>query len=119
MVLPGFGQIYNQSYWKAPVVWGLEYYFYSVYRHQDKLYKESKAAYDTTITSAVPEGSANARNIRDFYRNQRNLFGWYMVITYVLNVVDAYVDAALFNFEVSPNLQGTNEMRLRMSIPLR
>ena len=30
MIVPGAGQIYNGSYWKAPLIWGLGYYFYSV-----------------------------------------------------------------------------------------
>ncbi len=119
LLLPGSGQIYNESYWKGPVVWGFGYYFYSVYRNQDKLYKEYRALYDTTITAGRPSGDTQLRSLRDFYWNQRNEFGWYLVITYVLNVVDAYVDAALFNFEVSPNLQGTREWRVKAAVPLR
>ena len=30
LVLPGAGQIYNGSYWKVPVIWGVGYYFISV-----------------------------------------------------------------------------------------
>ena len=119
MLAPGFGQLYNESYWKAPVVWGLGYYFYSVYKDQDDLYKKYRSQYDTTITDQNPTGNSRLRELRDFYKNQRNEFGWYLVITYVLNILDAYVDAALYNFEVSPNLQGTNEWRVRMRIPLR
>lgn len=119
MVVPGLGQIYNESYWKAPVVWGLGYYFYSVYDHQDKLYREARSNYDTTVTLQNPAGNNSFRSLRDFYKNQRNIFGWYMVLTYLFNVLDAYVDAALYNFEVSPNLQGTNEWRLRMKIPMK
>lgn len=119
MVAPGTGQIYNESYWKAPVIWGVGYYFYSVYRNQDGLYKDFRMQYDTSITAATPNGNTQLRTLRDFHKGQRNLFGWYMVITYALNILDAYVDAALYNFEVSPNLQGTNEWRIRMKIPIR
>lgn len=119
MVVPGTGQIYNESYWKAPVVWGLGYYFYSVYNNQDELYKKYRYQYDTSITTLRPSGNADFRSLRDFHKGQRNMFGWYIAITYLLNVVDAYVDAALYNFEVSPNLQGTNQWRVRMKIPLR
>lgn len=119
MIAPGTGQIYNESYWKAPVVWGLGYYFYSVYQNQDDLYRKYRAQYDTTITASRPLGDTQLRSLRDFHRDQRNNFGWYIAITYLLNIVDAYVDAALFNFEVSPNLQGTNEWRVRMRIPMR
>ena len=37
---------------------------------------------------------------RDFYHNQRDLFTIYIGIVYVLNLVDAYVDAELFDFNV-------------------
>ena len=119
LVLPGAGQIYNESYWKAPVVWGLGYYFYSVYQHQDDLYKTYRFQYDTSITILQPEGDTELREQRDFYKRQRNEFGWYLAITYVLNIVDAYVDAALFNFEVSPNLQGTQDWQMRIRVPMR
>jgi hypothetical protein len=130
MVLPGTGQIYNESYWKAPVVWGVGYYFYSVYQHQDKLYKEQRSLYESTLNAlgtAVTDSLKKSlttkaetyKDNRDFYKRQRNEFGWYLAITYILNVVDAYVDAALFNFEVSPNLQGTNDWRMQMRIPMR
>ena len=119
MIAPGTGQIYNESYWKAPVVWGVGYYFYSVYQNQDDLYRTYRAQYDTTITAANTSGDTQLRSLRDFHKGQRNNFGWYIVVVYLLNIVDAYVDAALFNFEVSPNLQGTNQWRVRMRIPLR
>jgi len=129
MIVPGAGQLYNESYWKTPVVWGFGYYFYSVYKNQDDLYRKTRSEYEQTLfmadtttdtgkKSSLLKLAENYRGTRDFYKNQRNLFGWYLVITYVLNVLDAYVDAALYNFEVSPNLQGTNEWRVRMKIPL-
>lgn len=129
MIAPGTGQLYNESYWKAPVVWGFGYYFYSVYKNQDDLYRQSRSEYERTLATADTSTNAAAKaNLlgladelkgrRDFYKNQRNEFGWYIVITYLVNVLDAYVDAALFNFEVSPNLQGTNDWRMRMKIPI-
>ncbi|MFZ4621062.1 MAG: DUF5683 domain-containing protein [Bacteroidota bacterium] len=130
MVIPGTGQLYNESYWKAPVVWGFTYYFYSIYHNQDKQYKEQKALYEKvmagvdtahsqTIINNIITAAKPYREQRDFYKNQRNEFGWYLAITYILNVVDAYVDAALFNFEVSPNLQGTSDWRMNMRVPIR
>jgi len=130
MVAPGFGQIYNKSYWKAPVVWGFGYYFYSVYKNQNDLYKETRRNYEQNLAAADTASDPAQKDLlnklaryykdnRDFYKNQRNEFGWYLLITYILNVLDAYVDAALYNFEVSPNLQGTNQWRVRVQIPLR
>ncbi len=130
MVLPGAGQIYNESYWKAPIVWGLGYYFYSVYKNQDKLYLETRKKYETTIpiydttSNVVTKGHLGEQidfylRTRNFYKSQRNEFGWYLAITYVMTILDAYVDAALYNFEVSPNLQGTSDWRMQARIPIR
>lgn len=119
MIFPGAGQIYNESYWKAPVVWGLGYYFYKVYKNQDDLYTSYQNQYNISVTDTIPGEDAQLRSLRDFYKNQRNEFGWYIAISYVLNVLDAYVDAALYNFEVSPNLQGTSDWRLKLNIPLQ
>ncbi|MBP6673276.1 MAG: hypothetical protein KA247_09010 [Bacteroidetes bacterium] len=130
MIIPGTGQIYNESYWKAPVVWGFTYYFYSVYRNQDRLYLEQRSIYERTIASIDTASTVNIktnleliakeyRSVRDFHKRQRNEFGWYLAFTYILNVVDAYVDAALFNFEVSPNLQGTSDWRMNIRVPIR
>ena len=123
MIVPGAGQIYNGSYWKAPLIWGLEYYFASVYRSQNNLYKQNRAIYVPLRDSAAVTGNTttlgtanNYLNISNFYRNQRDTFGWYMVIAYAVNILDAYVDASLFNFEVNPNLQPTNEVRATVHV---
>lgn len=116
MVVPGAGQIYNASYWKAPVVWGLEYYFISVYRQQNKLYQQYRTAYAASFDTLHTSGDMYLKSNRDFYLRQRDTFGWYIAIAYVVNLLDAYVDASLYNFEVSPNLQPTNELRATMRI---
>ena len=119
LVLPGAGQIYNGSYWKVPVIWGVGYYFISVYNQQNKLYQQDSREYLASVTPANPQGDQNLMvNGRNFYHNQRDTFAWYLAIEYVVNLLDAYVDASLYNFEVSPNLQPTTEMRASLRIPL-
>jgi len=123
MVLPGAGQIYNEAYWKVPVVWGFGGYFYSVYHNQDKEYKHYRDAYAATVDSTARDGQEVLKDFlkgrREFFFNQRNEFGWYLAITYVLTIVDAYVDASLFNFEVSPDLQPHGEWKATMHLRLR
>ena len=41
------------------------------------------------------------KDIREFYRDQRDLFAIYLGLTYLLTLVDAYVDAHLFDFSVT------------------
>lgn len=100
-VLPGLGQYYNQSYWKIPVIWGVNAWFIYNYTYNNNKYKDYQAQY---IRVQNPDYKAN----RDFYRDQRDQFAIYLGITYVLTLVDAYVDAQLFDFSVEEDpLPGT------------
>ena len=53
---------------------------------------------------------------RNFYRDQRDEFAFYMLLTYFLNLVDAYVDAHLFDFSVGGNaMTGTKMLNVRVN----
>jgi hypothetical protein len=99
-VLPGAGQIYNQSYWKAPIIMGLVGYFGYEYFRQNNLYKDYRDRYNESQTEINPEGDPELKSLREFYRNQRDNFVWYFMIVYVINLADAYIDAHLFDFDV-------------------
>jgi hypothetical protein len=100
MVLPGAGQFYNESYWKIPIIGGLVGYFGYEYFRQNNLYKDYRDQYAATQTTENPSGDLNLKSLREFYRGQRDDFVWYFMIVYVVNLVDAYVDAHLFDFDV-------------------
>ena len=116
LVIPGAGQVYNGSYWKAPLIWGLGYYFVSIYRQQNTLYQKYRNEYSASIDTVNRTGDTHLRDQRDFYHGQRDTFGWYIAITYLINVIDAYVDASLYSFEVSPNLQPSNDLRATLRV---
>lgn len=104
-VLPGFGQFYNESYWKIPVFAGAAAWFtYNVYYNQDK-YKQFADSYNKN-------GGYTDQKKRDFYRNQRDEFYIYLGLTYLLNMVDAYVDAHLFDFNVIDDTGGSAKFRI-------
>ncbi len=114
--LPGAGQIYNHDYWKVPIIWGIEGYWVSVwislnnnYHHYEDLYNQVK---ETDPTS-------NYKNSRDFYRDERDRFAWYMGALYLLNLVDAYVGANLYDFDVSPNLGPGNTSAWRATVRVK
>jgi hypothetical protein len=95
-IIPGWGQIYNESYWKAPVVWGIMGWFVYSWIDNNNKYIDYKDLYLQTNGSLYI-------TYRDFYRDQRDEFAIYIVLTYFLNLVDAYVDAHLFDFSVNEN----------------
>lgn len=100
-ILPGAGQFYNQSYWKVPILLALSGYFAYMYNDNDKKYRDYRDQYAASQTPEnLYQGDPNLKVLREFYRNQRNDFVWYFAIVYVINLIDAYVDAHLFDFTV-------------------
>ena len=47
-VLPGFGQFYNESYWKIPVIWGVGALLISGWVYNNNLYNDNKDLYTNT-----------------------------------------------------------------------
>jgi TM2 domain-containing membrane protein YozV len=119
--LPGAGQFYNESYWKIPIVGGLVGYFGYEYFRNNNLYKDYRNQYSASQTELNPSGDQNLKTLREFYRDQRDDFVWYFLIVYVINMVDAYVDAHMFDFDVKEdklmNLNtGGRHYRLKMNL---
>ncbi|MFN3693677.1 MAG: DUF5683 domain-containing protein, partial [Ignavibacterium sp.] len=47
-IIPGWGQFYNESYWKIPVIWGTAAWFVYNWIDNDRLYNDYKSLYQTT-----------------------------------------------------------------------
>lgn len=113
LFLPGSGQIYNKKYWKMPIVYGgfaaCTYFFIenrSQYlRYRDAYRLEVDENPDTQSEFAdqniTPQGIAQRR---DQHKQWMELSIIGIGATYLLQVVDAYVDAHLFDFDVSDDL---------------
>lgn len=103
-VLPGAGQIYNGSYWKTPIILGVAGYFtYAIMVLQD-FYSDYRQRFRDSVTDDLPTGNRDLRFIRDFYRDQRDRFAWYLGFLYLINLLDAYVEATLSGFDVGEDL---------------
>lgn len=116
-VLPGLGQIYNKKYWKLPLVYGgIGSMAYFLTRYQD-LYKQYKGELYYILETGAAESlekhsEAQLRPQIDNVRRQRDFMIILLAGMYVLQIVDAHVDAHLKEFDVNPNLQ----VRLRPSM---
>ena len=111
-VIPGWGQIYTKSYWKAPVIWGAAAWLIYNWTYNNKQYKQFLTYYNN---NGYLYGKTNDLSYAKFYQDQRDLFAIYMGLTYILNLVDAYIDAQLFDFSVS-NDPATNTPMLNMKV---
>lgn len=110
-ILPGAGQVYNKKYWKVPLVYGvglgMAYIISTNYRDYEK-YRESyitRIDTNSTGTDYFPFIS-NSGLQSEIERTQKNyeLAVVGIALVYVLQIVDATVDAHLKTFDVSDDL---------------
>lgn len=109
-ILPGLGQIYNKKYWKLPLVYGGFIGFgYGVNFYQTGYKKYKGELFDILETgepiSVSGFDEASLRRIVDRYRRERDFFIILSAGMYLLQMVDAHVDAHLKEFDLNPNLQ--------------
>lgn len=106
-ILPGLGQFYNKSYWKIPVIWGFAGWFIYEWIQNNDLYKLNGDLY-------IQTGNQFYKTYRDFYRDQRDNFTIYLCVVYLLNLIDAYVDAHLIDFNIEEDIStGAFKMNFR------
>ncbi len=108
-ILPGLGQVYNKKYWKLPLVYGGFIGFgYGIYFYQKEYTKYKSELFDVIETDASVSVSGytedRLRTIVDSYRRERDFFIILMAGMYLLQMVDAHVDAHLKEFDLNPNL---------------
>jgi hypothetical protein len=108
-ILPGLGQAYNKKYWKIPLVYagiGTSLYFYI---DNNRKYNQYRDAYKRRLEGYTDDKFSYLDNSRliagqKFYQRNRDLSALVTVGFYVLNIIDANVDAALIQFNVNENL---------------
>jgi len=112
-LLPGLGQMYNHKYWKTPIALagiGTCVYFIHTNTQTYRFWKNAFIAYNDNDPNTNPDGIAVGLNNSQLDYN-RLLYKKYLDISYLsligvyaLQILDAHVDAHLFNFDVSPKL---------------
>ena len=108
-ILPGLGQAYNKKYWKIPLVYGAigtSLYFYidnnKKYHSYRDAYKRRLAGFTNDQYQYLDDSRLIAA--QRFYQRNRDLSLLVSVAFYILNIVDANVDAHLIQFNVSDKL---------------
>lgn len=131
-IIPGYGQIYNRSYWKLPVVYGAFMGCGYAIMWSQGYYNDYKTAYrdlyfdiaEGTVTedesksyiAILPRGytldrvggastwQSTLQSRQNTYRRYRDLSIVATILVYGLSLIDAYVDAQLFDYDISPDL---------------
>jgi len=123
-LFPGLGQLYNRRYWKLPIIiggfMGLGYatsWNNGMLRDYTRAYSDildndpSTRSYMDFFPPTTKEEDLNVtwlantfKSRKDYYRRNRDLCIICMVGVYLLAMVDAYVDASMAHFDISPSL---------------
>ena len=133
-VLPGLGQIYNKRYWKVPLVYGglgASIYFYDFnqrnYKRYRNAYKRRLAGYSDDEFQELITDDDRLLDGQNFYKQNRDRSMLFIIGTYLLNILDANIDAHLKQYNVNDNLSlqptfehntFTNEMQWGMALTL-
>ncbi len=110
--VPGLGQIYNQKYWKVPIIYGGFASLYFVFDFNNRNYTRLRTAYNyrtdndesTVDTDLVNLSDEAIAYYMDSYRRTRDLTVIGMFVLYAANIIDANVDANLYDWDISDNL---------------
>lgn len=124
LVIPGGGQIYNRKYWKLPIFYGGFVGCIYAITWNNQMYHDYAQAY-MDIMDNNPETKSyeqflhfgnqvtdeNRTRYQELFRKRKNRFrrwrdlaSFVTIAVYAVSVIDAYVDASLSDFDISPDL---------------
>lgn len=108
-VFPGAGQVYNEKVWKLPIIYGgiaTNLYFIEFNNRRYQLFRDELKKFDAAdpaLSFPNLNRDALARNV-DFWRRSRDLNFVVFGVIYLLNIIDAQVDAHLSGFDISDDI---------------
>ena len=107
-LVPGLGQYYNQKYWKIPIIYGgftglIYYASYNNYVYK-KYRREYKWATDDDDRTVSKYPAVNTERLKDTWRRYRDICFIGIGALYLLQVIDANVDAHFFDFTIDKDL---------------
>lgn len=114
-IVPGLGQVYNKKYWKLPLVYGgfaavgwNVGRFHTLYRdYKDDLFYNLSHGLEND-SDKHPTTGFTTRQLRSAVDKARYRRDFWLIMTgamYLLQIVDAHVDAHLKEFDLNPNLK--------------
>ena len=108
-IVPGAGQVYNKKYWKVPIIYAsFATGIYFINDNQQK-YNTYKNAFLSRSNGEIDDyydvyNESQLITIMDYYERNRDVSYIITAAIYVLNIVDASVDAHLFHYDINEDL---------------
>jgi hypothetical protein len=101
---PRFRTILQRTVLESPLFVGTTgYLVYSIIDNQNKFSDKSD---EVQIATSAGRPTATLKVEREFYRDKRDEAAFYLLGVYIISIIDAYVGAHLYDFDVSDEMSG-------------
>ena len=106
-LVPGAGQAYTKKYWKIPIIYSAllaSGYYINDNNLKYVLYRDTYLNRMDGINDDLNYTDSQLITLKDFYKRNREISIMLFSLSYILNIIDASVNAHLFEYEVSEDI---------------
>ena len=123
-IIPGGGQVYNEDYWKAPIMFGSAAIVLGSAMYYNGLFNDT----EKLISSEIDQTSTyvvQLKRRKENYRDYRDQFYLYLGAIYVVSLLDAYTGAYLYEFDIDEDtslnfgITNNNTVGINLNIKLK
>jgi len=108
-IIPGGGQFYTERYVKGIIVGGAQSYL--IYRGVQTQLRLNELERETILSLAEQEEKQNLPG-------KRREIAWWMALVWTIGILDAYVDAQLYNFESDLTIDQIGSPKVELSLKI-
>ena len=106
-IMPGAGQIYTKKYWKVPIIYSAlvtSGYFIMDNNKKYKKYRDTYLDRNNGIIDNLNYSNSELITLKDYYKRNREISIMLFSLSYILNIIDASVNAHLFQYDIDENI---------------
>ena len=106
-IIPGGGQVYTKKYWKVPIIYSALFSSGYYIIDNNKNYQNYRDTYLDRINGIVDNSeytNSQLITLKDYYKRNREISIMLFSLAYILNIVDASVNAHLFRYDIDENI---------------
>ena len=106
-IVPGAGQVYTKKYWKIPIIYSALIASGYYINDNDSEYKKYRDTYLNRMNGQSDDlnyTDSELVTLKDYYKRNREISIMLFSLTYILNIIDASVNAHLSEYEVNEDI---------------
>jgi hypothetical protein len=107
MYVPGAGQVYTKKYWKIPIIYSAliaSGYYINENNSEYKKYRDTYLNRMNGQSDDLDYTDSELITLKDYYKRNREISIMLFSLTYILNIIDASVNAHLSEYEINEDI---------------